>query len=417
MFPSQKFWLLLLAAPTMASNDTTNATVNVSTSLQMTTACHAVCDGLSDLQLDLHELRQRHVSGEDVTLLEQCMAARCPSSRSFRKLSARSFPQRHAAVVKCIFQARVACPSLQSLKDGRAEELPKAEEPQQAQSQPAEEPKKAEAKKPEDAKAEEEHDTWSEEKREDYCCCTTLSPLARACSTATSAASQRHQHLQETLRPGERDGASEASLRFPDDGEVLQDWFIQLGGNLGEDIRSTIEDPPFAAKLAAVDVESFPRDCIRESASVLLDSEEGASSSKQDLLPVLAEAAAVAWNRDEDANQCEVDFRTSVFKTVRVFALSDSKFLELEPMSTAQRLEVRNMVKQYAGAGIKYKAYGFGEGRTLAASVVQEGIHAAVFPEELQGHKEALVDIADLCRCHSFCARLGEFPDVRRTGR
>eukprot|EP00439_Symbiodinium_sp_Y106_P021860 s4226_g2.t1 len=200
MFPSQKFWLLLLAAPTMASNDTTNATVNVSTSLQMTTACHAVCDGLSDLQLDLHELRQRHVSGEDVTLLEQCMAARCPSSRSFRKLSARSFPQRHAAVVKCIFQARVACPSLQSLKDGRAEELPKAEEPQQAQSQPAEEPKKAEAKKPEDAKAEEEHDTWSEEKREDYCCCTTLSPLARACSTATSAASQRHQHLQETLR-------------------------------------------------------------------------------------------------------------------------------------------------------------------------------------------------------------------------
>ncbi|CAE7577858.1 unnamed protein product [Symbiodinium sp. KB8] len=95
MLPGQKCWLMLLAAPTMANNDTTNTTANVSTSLQMTTACHAVCDGLSDLQLDLHALRQRQVSGEDVTLLEQCMTA-----------------QKHAAVVKCILQADVACPSL-----------------------------------------------------------------------------------------------------------------------------------------------------------------------------------------------------------------------------------------------------------------------------------------------------------------
>eukprot|EP00437_Effrenium_voratum_P013893 CAMPEP_0181452856 /NCGR_PEP_ID=MMETSP1110-20121109/29425_1 /TAXON_ID=174948 /ORGANISM="Symbiodinium sp., Strain CCMP421" /LENGTH=498 /DNA_ID=CAMNT_0023577157 /DNA_START=93 /DNA_END=1586 /DNA_ORIENTATION=- len=50
-------------------------------------------------------------------------------------------------------------------KDGRVEEVPKAEEPQQAQSQPAEEPQKAESKKSEAVKAEEKP-TTSEGKKD-----------------------------------------------------------------------------------------------------------------------------------------------------------------------------------------------------------------------------------------------------------
>ena len=49
--------------------------------------------------------------------------------------------------------------------------------------------------------------------------------------------------------------------------------------------------------------------------------------------------------------------------------------------------QVRNMVKQYAGAGIKYKAYGFGEGRTLAASVVLSFVVSFSARFTLIGHR------------------------------
>ena len=90
-FPSRSYWLCLLAVSSVAENDTNetvntvNASENVSTTSHITSACHIKCDGLSELQVDLYDLRLRQASGEEVSLLEQCMTV-----------------QKHADVVKCI---------------------------------------------------------------------------------------------------------------------------------------------------------------------------------------------------------------------------------------------------------------------------------------------------------------------------
>ena len=80
------------------------------------------------------------------------------------------------------------------------EEVPKAEEPQQAQSQPAEEPKKAEAKKAETVKAEEKP-TTSEGKKD--------TKAAEGKKTTASASSPPAGPLQPGAQP-KREGSAEA---------------------------------------------------------------------------------------------------------------------------------------------------------------------------------------------------------------
>eukprot|EP00434_Breviolum_minutum_P009828 symbB.v1.2.008656.t1/scaffold540.1/size189765/21 len=73
-----------------ASND------NVSTTLFPQTQCHISCTNLEALQSTLYDLKRRDAEGEDVTLLDQCIAV-----------------QKHVETVQCILQA--GCRNMQKL--------------------------------------------------------------------------------------------------------------------------------------------------------------------------------------------------------------------------------------------------------------------------------------------------------------
>lgn len=69
-------------------NDTNGSLAEtVSTTTLARSACHVACDGLSALQATMTDLKTRDAEGEDVTLLDQCMAV-----------------QRHVEAVQCLLQ-------------------------------------------------------------------------------------------------------------------------------------------------------------------------------------------------------------------------------------------------------------------------------------------------------------------------
>ena len=73
---------------TLSVNDTNGYLAEtVSTTTLARSACHVACDGLSALQATMTDLKTRDAEGEDVTLLDQCLAV-----------------QRHVEAVQCLLQ-------------------------------------------------------------------------------------------------------------------------------------------------------------------------------------------------------------------------------------------------------------------------------------------------------------------------